>query len=357
MTTSIIPSAISSQLDHTGSERIHIANTVPGGVVRTPWIAPPNPFESVFLSWAGNSLLYYGTDENQTTFMTVDAGGFISAAETRVHACNGFLFTTRQSGRTRVSSDGLTWGAVSGLSQSGTIKTMIHNGTQFIAYTDTGSSCWVSPDAVNWTSQALGFTVGDGNFAKKGSSVLGFQVSTTNTIRLSVDNGATFSSVSMGGAVTSFSKTFPLATANRFLVFGSNTASPFQALVKWSATGGVGTWTEVTLPLGGFAGGNTVRTAAYDSVNNRVLAILLDGSVMYSDDEGSTWSVGTAVVQATQAGDLHYSAMNEKFYYLSYTATNSELHSSPNGVTAWALNFSLPLSSNGLNNLALWELV
>jgi hypothetical protein len=44
VTDIIIPSAISSQLDDGGAERIHIANGVEGGiVVRPPWVVPPTP--------------------------------------------------------------------------------------------------------------------------------------------------------------------------------------------------------------------------------------------------------------------------------------------------------------------------
>lgn len=359
----IVPAAVSSQLDNTGEERIHIANTVPGGVVRSPWVAPPSPFESVFMSWAGSTLLPYGTDAGQTTFTTVDAGGIVSVSETRVFHTNNRLFTTRSSGRTRVSDDGLIWSGVTGLSQSGAIQTLLHNGTQYIGFTESGTTCWVSADGNTWSSQALGFTIVSGRVAQKGSSIVAF-ASTNNAIRLSTDNGATYSSVSMGGSVTNFSKSFPLATANRFLVFGVNTSSPFQSVVKWSTTGAAGTWTEVNLPIGGLSGPNLYQ-ACVNTDTGRIVAVYSTGDVYYSDDEGSTWSAGTSLLQNTfysaTTEMMKYSSLNGRVYYLGFYSDGGaiddyRLYSSPDGVTAWTLHFSQNSADGGLNNLALWEL-
>lgn len=361
MPESIIPAAVSSQLDNTGEERIHVANIVPGGVVRTPWVAPALPFDSIFASWSGNSELFQSTVANptQSDWALVEAGGLISTTETRIFNVNNRLFACRQSGRTRTSTDAISWVSVTGLTQSGTIESIIWTGTQYIAFDSLGTLCWVSPDGVNWSSQALGYTTLTGRHAYKGTTVIGF-ASTNNTVRVNTANGVgTYSSVSMGGAVTNFSKSYVTTTANRFLVFGTNTSTNGNVM-KWSPTGLVATWTEVTLP--GDATTTPFGQVVYNAGTNRLIAVRRDGSVYYSDDEGSTWSVGTSILQTTfysTIGDhIIYSATNGRVYYLGFYSDGGAIddyrvYSTADGIT-WTLHFSHPSSSNGLNNIATW---
>lgn len=324
---------------------------------------PPPPFDSIYISLPGDTRLLYGTNEAQTAFTTVDAGGFTSSAEARVYAISGKLIAARQSGRTRISSDGLTFGAVTGLAQSGTIESIINTGPQLIAYPDTGTNCWVSSNGgANWSSQALGFTLTSGRVAQLGDSVLAFS-STANSIQLSTNDGASFASVSMGGSITNFGKSFPLATGSRFLVFGVNNSAPFQNVVKWSATGAAGTWTEVSLP-GGQLDSSQIYQACLHEGSGRIVAVARTGAVYYSDDQGSTWSAGGSVLQNTfySAGTnkMIYSPLNDRVYYLGFYSDGGSIDDyrlySTSNATSWTLHYGSPSSDGGLNNIAAWEL-
>lgn len=360
MTTSIIPAAVSSQLDNTGEERIHIANIVPGGVVRTAFVPS---FDSVFISQQANTQLYYSLDAPVSAFTTVETGGTFSGGGVgHLFFANGRMFHTRIANRTRSSTDNSSWVGTTGFNPGGSIGTLLHDGSQYVAYCDFDTNRWVSANGTSWSAQAMGFTASSPRFATKGSSVVGL-VSTANTIRLSTDGGVSFSAVDMGGTVTTFQNRFPLATANRFIVFGVNNASPFQTMLKWSTTGAAGTWTEVNLPIGTFSGPHLWQ-AAVNTDTGRIIAVYSNGAVYYSDDEGSTWTAGTSLLNSQSdlaRTRMIYSPRNGRMYYLGFyndggAINEDRLYSSPDGVQAWTLHYSNPASNPGLLNIAVMEL-
>lgn len=332
----IVPAAISSQLDESGEERIHIANLSP--VFRQPWVPQ---IDDIYLSYSGSTAFRYTTDEADWA-NTVDTGGFVSGASvaTRAHFVGGRLFRTGTStpDRSRVTTDGVNFTSLTGSALSGAVETLLKPATEWLFF-QSGSNVGVSTDGVDITNRALGGSLQDGRVAIKGSTILGMST-TANTARRSLDNGVTWGSVALGGATPS--QGWTIATANRFLIFAQKTSDNTNFL-KWSTTGAAASWTEVSLP-GSFSG-QFVRQGCYNPEINRVIIVMADYATYYSDDEGSTWTLGTPFPNLS--GDFFSTTSYDfKFYnhkcYLRVNAASSlehRLYTTVDG-TSWTQIFN-----------------
>lgn len=322
MPDSIVPAAISSQLDVSGEERIHMANRTT--VVRPTYVPQ---IDDVWLSYSGSTTLRYSSDADHEDWTnTVSTGGFSSAfaGGTRVHFVGGRLFRTGTGGtdRSRVTTNGTSFVSLTGDSFSGAVETVLKPDTEWLFFQG-ASNVGVSTDGVTIANRALGATLIDGRVAIKGSTILGLTTS-SNNVRRSTDNGVTWGSVALGGATVTSG--FPIATANRFLIFGQK-SSDNTNFVKWSTTGDAASWTDVSIP-GSFSS-QFLRQAVYNPEINRVIVMRADYAVYYSDDEGDTWTAASSFPNVSgdtfATGSHNFLFYNHKCY-LRVNASDSTAH-------------------------------
>lgn len=322
MPDSIVPAAISSQLDVSGEERIHMANRTT--VVRPTYV--PN-IDDVWLAYAGTTTFRYSSDAAHDDWSnTVNTGGFVSAFSggQRVHFAGGRLFRMGTGGtdRSRVTTNGTSFTSLTGLSFSAAVETVIKPDTEWLFF-QANSNMGFSTDGVDVQTRALGATLQDGRMAIKGSTILGL-TTTSNTIRRSTDNGVNWAGVSLGGVTVASG--FPIATANRFLIFGQKLTDSTN-FVKWSLDGSAASWTEVSIP-GSFSS-QLIRQAVYNPEIDRVIIVLADYSVYYSEDEGDTWIAASAFPNVS--GDTFATGSNNFLFYnhkcyLRVNASDSTAH-------------------------------
>lgn len=356
---SIVPVAVSSQLDNSGEERIHIANTVPGGVIRQPWVAPPSPFESIFImDRLDSTFLVHADNDDNTNFPIYQATGGLAygSAFPTVHGINGKLFSFRPtSNRTRVSDDGINWVGTTGLVGAGAVWSAIHTGTEYLIFPDSGTDNLYSADGLTWSTRARlsGYNELSG-VAKKGNTIIN-STTTANTLHVSTDNGLTQTAVNTGG--TSLNELRVVATANRFVALGYRTSPSIVTMSKWSTTGAAGTWTETTLT--GSSLSNYIM--AYLPNINRIIAIALTGrKIWISDDEGSTWSDSGVLAPNRNHLSIRWSEANQRLYWLcsnlSDGNTNYYLRSSVDGLDWSTIHWSPGINSAAFINFGLFEL-
>jgi hypothetical protein len=293
------------------------------------------------------------------TFVYQDNGGFLGNANNRVHCANNKFFDMRQSGRSRISSNGTTWTTASGLTNDTALETVIYTGDEYIAFR-AGGNPYVSTDGLNWSGRTLSFTPQSGRAAKVGDSIA-ITATTGNTIGLSTDKGVTWTTQSMGGT-SLLGNTFLIAASNRFILFARNEMT-ITNFIKWSTTGAAGTWTEVALPTDGDDA--YIDHAIYHAGIGRIIAVARDGVSYYSDNLGDTWSVGATVQQHqfSSGGTQHmvYSALNGKVYYRTafhngdYSIDEYRVYSTADGTSPWVQHFASPTGDGGIGNLAVWD--
>jgi hypothetical protein len=356
---SIVPVAVSSQLDNSGEERIHIANTVPGGVIRQPYVAPPNPFESIFaMDRLDSTFLVHADNADNTNFpIYQDTGGLgYGSVFPTVHGINGKLFSFRpSSNRTRVSDDGINWVGTTNLTASGTVWSAIHTGTEYLIFPDFGTNNLYSADGLTWNNRTRlsGYNELSG-IAKKGNTIIN-STTTANTLHVSTDNGLTQTAVNTGG--TSLNELRVVATANRFVALGYRTSPSIVTMSKWSTTGLAGTWTETTLV--GSSLSNYIM--AYLPNINRVIAIAMTGrKIWISDDEGSTWSDSGVLAPSSNHIYIRWSELNQRLYWLcsdlSTANTSYFLLSTTDGLDWSTIHWQPPINDYAFVNFGLFEL-
>lgn len=318
MPDSIVPAAISSQLDVSGEERIHMANRTT--VIRGTYVPPTT---DIYVSYAGTTIIDFSADAPHDVWTNKDTGGFVSqfSGGNRVHFVGGQLFRMGTGGtnRSRATTDGTTWFSLTGLSFTGAVETVLKPATEWLFFQNGSSNMGYSTDGIDVQTRALGATLQDGRAAIKGSTIIAM-TTTSNTIRRSTDNGVNWAGVSLGGVTVASG--FPIATANRFLIFGQKLTDSTN-FVKWSLDGSAASWTEVSIP-GSFSS-QKIEQAGYNSETNRVVIVLKDRSVYYSDDEGDTWTAGTAVPapDTTSSGNTYNMLFaNHKLYLLKLDSTS-----------------------------------
>jgi hypothetical protein len=340
---SIVPVAVSSQLDNTGEERIHLANTVE--VTRTPWVAPV-------------PRLYVAVDTETSLRWSVDGASFPNTVATGlsspgtepcVMSAGGRLYHLGSGTSNRTSTNASTFAAVAGLPASGAgVGTMIKLGSEWQWY---GGSMYVSADGINFTQRTI--TSGVVNLVSR-PAIIGNTVvckATGNRINVSVDGGSTFTEQQLTAfnSFEGFQRTLAVDEF-RFILFG-RAAATSNLLIGRSTTGGSGTWTTAAGPATA-----TCHGVAFDPDAYRIVMVLQTGATYYSDDEGATWSPGAAVpyggalaLPPEQTNNMIFS--EGYFYFCAAQGSGvNHVYRSPDGVTAWSLVFTGP-STLGINSM------
>lgn len=338
----IIPAAVSSQLDDSGRERIHMANR-PDTFGKQAWIPPVVP-QYVFAGIDSSENLLRSMDGGLTWPDEIPHGGLTGLAL----LANGNSRITRfQSLQGRTSVDGSTFVSLTGnLSGTGFPMWSLWTGDEWL---------WRSVGGLRYSADGVDYQVrtipniGIPNstytsVAKLGSNIISTYVtSTLNRLLYSSDNGATFSIVNTG---TAQNYTSLVATSDRFLAFRGA-----SGLVDMSMSGAEGTW---TLSYADFDTPNPVIASAYSPELNRIVVKTgTPASFHYSDDNGLTWNgpyflpIGTVGFE----GKMIY--VFGKFISIdAFGGNTSAIHTSTDGVV-WETRYTKIYSSvNFLTGLA-----
>lgn len=346
MPDAIVPAAVSSQLDQSGEERIHIANIVPGGVTRTPY-TPPLEITTMYAAQFSNTLLYISADATAWPGTTV-APGLTAASEQLVDSYGGKIhFMNSNGGRVCHDSTGAAWANCTGLPGGTIIKSMFYipaNGptpAKWWAVAESGTQIYSSTDGVAFSGSALNAssTSWQGSVARGQIAIVtGVSMGTRRT----ADGGATWATVSTGSVF--LNKIVDSGTA--FVGIGNSDTA--NILVSSDGT----SWTGKTYP--GQTGGVFKRNLAYapgvGSGIGRFLLTLSNGATVYSDDDGQTWLAGASAGTApTDSSPLDNAMVYAHGFFVMQGggAGFSTVVTSPDGVS----NFVTRLTTASTNEL------
>ena len=335
----IVPAAVSSQLDDSGKERIHMA-PLPDSYARPIWI-PSVPPQLVFAGEIAGARLLVSSDGGLTWPTTVDTGG-MSAANSLANEGSRIGRHTALAGR--FSADGTTFADIAGdLSGTGAPMWSLYTGSEYLRMSVGGLRA--SADGVTYAARtipALGVPNSAVNsVAKRGNNIVcSYLVGATNRVLSSVDNGATWAAVSTG------STTQLVATDTSFLAFVGSSGR-----VDRATTGANGTWSfnMATLPLStGF-----VRGAAYSPELDRVVVANGAGQIFFSNNDGSNWTAAATLLpdiidQVDNTGLIY---AHGRFILVYHTIDTSYIYTSEDGDT-WTQRHSELSADMALYHLA-----
>lgn len=178
MSRFLIPTALSSEIDNDGVERIHAAYADASMFQRTPYIPPPG---TLLLAMSGGDSTTTGcirlaqSPFTPFTWTETGASGYSSqalcvASNGSIHLVGG-LFAALLT-----STDMLTWTKTTLTGWSTTnVKGIIYGGGQFVAVGDSSNRAATSPDGITWTNttnvmSSRAVTYGDSLYVSVGSS-------------------------------------------------------------------------------------------------------------------------------------------------------------------------------------------
>lgn len=356
--TELIPAAISSQLDQSGEERIHAA---PYELLsRMAWVAPPQPFDSVFLTPVFPPNITYSVDSEQIDFSGVtNSGGTTGSGGYNLLVANGRLFQTRHNNQSRVTSDGTTWANAAGINDGfNRVEAIFHNGSEYVAFARNSSDFWRSADALTWTTDTLTFTPSEIPPIYTGTEII-FVNSTGSTIYRSSDWADTFTTVNVGLA-NLLSVHQLIASENNIMILGVRNGSGFSNVARRSASGGAGTWSDINT-----VGVAAHQTAAINPSSGRIIVMTDNGiAPHYTDDDFTTLIPAAALTEDDHptTARIYFSTLNERFYYgttyeqdVDPFALLFKVYSTGNGVDPWETNYSFDYNVNSVSGLALYS--
>lgn len=327
--TELIPAAISSQLDQSGEERIHAAPYIL--TTRSSWVAPPQPFDNLFIISTNDNIAYKATNQENTEFTTVNMGGFTGAGGFSIFSVNGVLINTRNGDdRSRVSFDnGVVWQPTIFPDEFTWYRQMLYSDGEYLGF-PASDRVAVSLDALTWSMRSLP------NGINASASVVEFlgkiYVSGfTTTLHRSSDNFVSnFESQDFSSSLTSIHRIWK--TANKICLMGldfNGVGAPYRIFV--STTGEPGTWQEKASPVATYGDAVSFYQGGYLANINRVILIDGHGNTFYSDDDCDTFTDGPSLaVTVYENNNSHpavvYSELNERLYFWRYELNGDPMY-------------------------------
>lgn len=307
-----------------------------------PW--PPEPpvvDVPIYMSIANIAEIYDSVDGTTWTGSTIPTGVVTPSTSMLVESFGGKIFNVSSNATGAVSSDqGATWDPiVIGVSISRQAHAMAYSGGAWLLFYGF-EFVYRSVDGINF-SQISG-TSGINWYAAavNGSEI----VAGTNNgaVGRSTDAGLTWTTAIDTGIGAFSDIQHVLRLSATYCAFTSSGI----ALCATSPTGEVGTWTTHVIPS---AAG--VYAAAYSG--SRILCVLADGDVIYSDDEGVTWNAGTATDPPSfgiQASNRMIYA-NDLFMYTTFIGgPRNIVNTTPDGIT-WTQVYNENNGGNTTNSM------
>lgn len=325
---SIVPAAVSSQLDVTGEERIHIAPYVEIVVPPPPPPPPPNP---ILLS-VGFSSTLWSSEDGGLSFS--DGYSYDGHHTSTFYKVGTRIYGVRQNGGPiYYSDDAVTWNHVPiGFSWTG-LGPILHTGTKYLLfYTLSGQRrLATSVDGTSFTVAGNTTLVGAAEAVQLGNTII---VSNGSQIIRSTDAGDTWEA-----PYNIFARNL-LVTDTHFVAFDS------LGNAHRSTTGASGSWASTVI-----TGATYAYQAQYNPKSGRIVIIDNKAKGFYSDDNGATWSegssfpysVGTSIFNSYRPG--YMIATGEAFlaiapdYQSSAPDSAGDYHyvfRSPDGIEPWA---------------------
>ena len=306
--------------------------------------------------------LYVGVGSQLDLQVSVDGGltfgdtadtGVINSATNSVGAADGFLYHWSTGSSTVYTTDGTTFDPVTGISSGGDFIIALKTATEWQLYKQSSSNNMdYSTDGVAFTNRTI--TNGVMCPVQKGTTILGIaNVSggIVNQFIRSTNEGLSWEAAyaESGFKATSGGlQRLVLAANGDYLAFGLD-GSSLMAIGR-SSTGASGSWTvgagPVTTP---HAVGVCVATTG------RILMIVSTGAAWYSDNHGTSWTLGTAVTLGSPPlasataklsnNNLYYS--NDAFFFIAPQGGGvNRIYRSTDGVAAWSLVYTSPASAS-----------
>ena len=270
--------------------------------------------------YAASSIAGLHTGPDYTTWTSTAATGLTASF---VESRGGRIFHISSVGTGKVSTDGITWVAVTGL-PSLAPKGLVYAGGKWFLFFSSGTLGYVSTDGVAFTSFTLyaSSLVWDCAVAS-GTTII---VGTESIGRRSTDSGATWSDVTiMSGASVRAIAASPTAM---IAVAGNVSIGTFRRSLDGGAT-----WSAITSP----SAAKTPSSVAYGG--GRFVVVFTDGWSAYSTDDGATWTnggrAGTSTNVVGPSNELTYAGA----FVVGATSANDRIYSSQDAV-AWTVRFT-----------------
>lgn len=267
-------------------------------------------------------------------------------------AAGGLVFIFGDGTEGRVSEDGATFDACTGLAATSAVNpgdgNLLRINGEWQLY---HWGLHVSDDGTAWSERVISSGAIDAvqRPVARGTLVLG--VADDNWLNVSVDAGVTFTEyqVSAFSATDGFQRLLAVGST-KFLAFGQDSSG--DLLIGESTTGLTGSWTTAAGPAT-----DLVHGVARDPVSERILIVLQTGATWYSDDDGDTWDAGMAVPYAgaaalppLQANNMIYS--NGAFFFAAEQAAGvNRIYRSVNGSDAWVSVFEADPTGNPIHSM------
>lgn len=267
-------------------------------------------------------------------------------------AAGGLVFIFGDGSEGRVSSNGSTFAACTGLAATSAVNP--GDGNLLRVNGEWQLYHWglhVSDDGTAWTERTISSGAIDAVQRPVARGTLVLAVADDNWLNVSVDAGVTFTEyqVSAFNATDGFQRLLA-AGSTKFLAFGQNGSG--DLLIGQSTTGLTGSWTTAAGPAT-----DLVHGVARDPVSGRILIVLQTGATWFSVDDGDTWEAGEAVPYAgaaalppLQANNMIYS--NGAFYFAAEQAAGvNRIYRSVNGDDVWVQVFQASPTGNPIHSM------
>ena len=288
------------------------------------------------------------------TFPTaVTTGLATTTTSVCVGAAAGLLFHFGTGTEGRISSDGATFAACTGLAATSTFNpgdgNLLKVGDEWQLY---HFGLHVSTDGTAWAERTISSGTNDAvqRPVQRGTSIV-LAVADSNYLNLSTDAGVTFAEYQLTAfhATNGFQRLLSVGD-DKFLAFGRDVSG--NLLIGESDTGTASTWTTEAGPATA-----VVHGVARDPVSGRILIVLQTGASWYSTNDGDTWTAGTvcpyagaAALPPPQTNNMIYS--NGAFFFAAEQAAGvNRIYRSVNGEDAWVSVFEASPTGNAINSM------